>query len=168
MELPNQSQESPYRPRTTNNGVDLIFYSSGHLCVNVQYCRYLYSLDENGNPINCPCPTLLDVLLHLPQNVPLINTNDTVEEDNNAEEDYNDNCSTLASNNDPLSVESMFRPFMCDTKTRAVFKITKVTSSEIVAVAIDNCHDLTINPGETKTFSGNDHSVRPAIEDYYK
>ncbi|KAL7556278.1 hypothetical protein ACA910_009070 [Epithemia clementina (nom. ined.)] len=162
--------ESPYRPQTTNVGVDLIFYSSGHRRVNVRYRRYLYSLDANGNPINCPCPTLLDVLLHLPQNVPLINTNDTVEEDNDAGEDYNNDCSTLASNNDPSSVQSMFQPgtFMRDTKTRAVFKITKVTSSDIVAVAIDNCHDLTINPRETKTFSRNDHSVCAAIKDYYK
>ncbi|KAL7565972.1 hypothetical protein ACA910_008425 [Epithemia clementina (nom. ined.)] len=161
--------ESPYHSGTTNNGVDLMFYSSGYLRVNVRYRRYLYSLDENGNPINCQCQMLLDLLLLLPQDVPLINTDDTVQEDNDAGEEYADECSTLASKNDPMSVESMFQPgtFMRDAKTKAVFKITKVTSSEIVVVTIDKCHDLTINPGETKTFSQNDCLVCAAIEEYY-
>jgi hypothetical protein len=77
---------SPFKRRTTRQGVDLVYDESG-IKVVVRYQSYVYLVDADGNPRSCPCADLKRIILFCQEDIDIDGDGDNDDGDNDDDDD---------------------------------------------------------------------------------
>ena len=163
--LGTNSDEDPYRPHTTKDGIDISFNHGGYLCISLRYRKYLYQVDRDSQPAHCPSPELLDLILYFPSPCAHSSSVSIQQEYELTMEGYNMSCSSDCddSSHNPLidSMSSYYKPgFFCLLLAHILYQISSVTCQNVAAVIM--------NPGESDLLNGESKILGRTTQNSFK
>jgi hypothetical protein len=155
--------EYPFQSRTQRRGIDIRMDTAGNLKISGRFKKWLYKVDSQGKPVDCPSCHLIQVLNHhrlFPGHPPVS------EMDSDASDAESVDSKSVASDEHGStttedSLQSLFSPQVMLLHQGKVLTITEVKKDSIIC-----CVDGEESSGETTELSRLDPEVRDAIRHY--